>query len=162
MYRMPFVLAAMLVLGTATGYGQGSRDGTTAVTFQSSTYTDMRQLLAREAPATAVTIKANLGFPEEIKERYPAIIVVHSISGYRDSNEGYIAGELRKAGFATLTYDTFAARRTTGTVLQKSPAICRLAWRTHLQRCDGLRTNPGSTPVELPSSASPMAAKSRI
>lgn len=121
MYRMSFILVAMLALGTATGHCQGSRAGMTAVTFQSSTYSDMRQLLARQVPAAAVTIKANLGFPEQVSDRYPAAIVVHSISGYRDSNEGYVAGELRKAGFATLTYDSFAVRGTTGAALQGSP-----------------------------------------
>lgn len=121
MYRMSCILVAMIALGTATGHCQGSRAGMTAVTFQSSTYSDMRQILAREAPKTAVTIKANLGFPEQIRDRYPAVIVVHTITGYRDGNEGYVAGELRKAGFATLTYDSFAARGTTGTALQGSP-----------------------------------------
>ena len=68
------------------------------------------------------TLKANLGFPEQARDRYPAVIVVHTIAGYRDANEGYVAAELRKAGFVTLTYDSFAARRTTGTALQGSPS----------------------------------------
>jgi len=49
------------------------------------------------------------------------VIVVHTLGGFRDSNEGYVAAELRKAGFATLTYDSFAARGTTGQALQGSP-----------------------------------------
>jgi dienelactone hydrolase len=89
--------------------------------FQSATYSDMRQLLAREAATGAVTVKATLGFPEQMKDHYPAVIVVHTLAGYRDTNEGYIAAELREAGFATLTYDSFAARGTTGTALQGSP-----------------------------------------
>ena len=88
--------------------------------FQSSTYSDMRQLLAREAMTGAVTVKANLGLPEQVRDRYPAVIVVHTIAGYRDANEGYVAAELRKAGFATLTYDSFAARGTTGAALSGS------------------------------------------
>ena len=82
----------------------------------------------RHAPASgarsherAVTIKASLGFPDQVRDRYPAVIVVHGLSGYRDAHEGYIAAELRKAGFATLTYDTFAARGTTGASLSGSP-----------------------------------------
>jgi dienelactone hydrolase len=94
--------------------------GTTTITFQSATYSDMRQLLAREATTEAVTVKAALGFPEQMKDHYPAVIVVHTLAGYRDANEGYVAAELRKAGFATLTYDSFAARGTTG-MLQGSP-----------------------------------------
>lgn len=125
MYQMLCVLVAMIVYGTATGYCQGpqeaSQAGMTAVTFQSSTYSDMRQLLAREAATTAVTVKANLGFPKQVRNSYPAVIVVHTLAGYRDANEGYAAAELRKAGFATLTYDSFAARGTTGAALQGSP-----------------------------------------
>jgi dienelactone hydrolase len=41
--------------------------------------------------------------------------------GYRDANEGYVAAELRKAGFATLTYDSFAARGTTGEAMSATP-----------------------------------------
>jgi hypothetical protein len=29
-----------------------------------------------------------------------------TLAGYRDANEGHAAAELRKAGFATLTYDS--------------------------------------------------------
>src|SRR5450631_845053 len=93
-----------------------NRDGT-----QSAIYRDFRQLLAREAATGTVTIQANLGFPEAKKDRYPAVIVVHAVGGYRDTNEGYVAAELRKSGFATLTYDSFASRGTTGTALQGSP-----------------------------------------
>ena len=119
MYQMLCVLVATIAYGTATGHCQAAQAGLTAVTFQSSTYSDMRQLLARE-PTGAVTVKADLGFPEQARDRYPAVIVVHTIAGYRDINEGYAAAELRKAGFATLTYDSFAARGTTGEALQKS------------------------------------------
>jgi len=121
MYQMLCVLVATIAYGTATGHCQGSQAGMTAVTFQSSTYSDMRQLLAREATGGAVTVKAYLGFPEQVRDRYPAVIIVHTLAGYRDVNEGYAAAELRKAGFATLTYDSFAARGTTGAALSGSP-----------------------------------------
>lgn len=121
MYQMLCVLVATIAYGTAAGHCQGSQAGLTAVTFQSSTYGDMRQILAREAATAAVTVKASLGFPEQAKDRYPAVIVVHGIGGYRDAHEGHVAAELRKAGFATLTYDTFAARGTTGAALSASP-----------------------------------------
>ncbi|HZB93492.1 MAG TPA: dienelactone hydrolase family protein, partial [Stellaceae bacterium] len=120
MYRTFCVVVAMIACGIATGHCQGSQAGMTAVTFQSSTYSDMRQLLARKAPTGAVTINADLGFPDQVRDRYPAVIVVHTIAGYRDANEGYAAAELRNAGFATLTYDSFAARGTTGAALQGS------------------------------------------
>lgn len=120
MYQVLCVLMATIVYGTAAGHCQAAQASMTAVTFQSSTYGDMRELLAQEATGT-VTVKATLGFPEQVKDRMPAVIVVHAISGYRDSNEGYVAAELRKTGFATLTYDSFAARGTTGAALQGSP-----------------------------------------
>jgi dienelactone hydrolase len=118
------VVLAMIAYGSATGHcqssqGQASQAGLTAVTFQSSSYDDMRQLLARE-PTAAVTVKAILGFPEQVRDRTPAVIVVHTMAGYRDGNEGYATAELRKVGFATLTYDSFAARGTTGAALQRS------------------------------------------
>jgi dienelactone hydrolase len=125
MYQMLCVLLATIAYGSAAGHCQGSQAGSpagmTAVTFQSSTYSDMRQVLTREAATGAVTVKATLGFPEQVRDRYPAVIVVHTLAGYRDANEGYVAAELRKAGFATLTYDSFAARGTTGTALEGSP-----------------------------------------
>jgi hypothetical protein len=49
----------------------------------------MRQLLARKATTGAVTVKTTLGFPEQMKDHYPAVIVVHTLAGYRDANEGY-------------------------------------------------------------------------
>src|SRR5450432_3918525 len=120
MYQMLCVLLATIAYGTATGHCQAAQAGLTAVTFQSSTYSDMRQIMAHETPTGAVTVKANLGFPDQARDRYPAVIVVHTMAGYRDSNEGYAAAELREAGFATLTYDSFAARGTTGAALQRS------------------------------------------
>jgi dienelactone hydrolase len=100
----------------------GQAPGTSTITFQSSVYTDFRQLLAREAATGTVAVRANLSFPEEAKDRYPAVVVVHALGGYLDANEGYAAAELRKSGFATLTYDSFAARGTTGAALSGSPA----------------------------------------
>jgi dienelactone hydrolase len=122
MYQFLCVLMATIVYGTAPAHCQAPQTGTTiTITFQSSTYSDFRQLLARAAAAGTVTVRANLGFPEEAKDRYPAVVIVHTIAGYRDANEGYAAGELRKSGFATLTYDSFAARGTTGVAMSGSP-----------------------------------------
>jgi dienelactone hydrolase len=120
MYQILCVLMATIAYGTAVGHCQGPQAGTT-ITFQSSTYSGFRQLLTREAATGTVTIQANLRFPEEKKDRYPAVIVVHALDGYRDANEGYVAAELRKAGFATLTYDSFAARGTTGEAMSATP-----------------------------------------
>ena len=121
MYQILCVLLATIACGTAVGHCQTSQAGTTTITFQSATYNDMGQLLGRAATIEAVTVKATLGFPEQMRERYPAVIIVHTLSGYRDANEGYVGAELRKAGFATLTYDSFASRGTTGPALEGSP-----------------------------------------
>jgi dienelactone hydrolase len=105
-------LIAVPVFAVAVAHGQAL--GSNQLTFQSATYADFRQLQSRQAPAATVTVSANLSFPEQARDRYPAVVLVHSIAGYRDDNEGFYAAELRKAGFATLTYDGFAPRRTTG------------------------------------------------
>lgn len=118
MYQMLCVLIATFAYGTAVGNCQ---PGATTVTFQSSTYSDFRQLLTREAATGTVTVRASLAFPEAAKDRYPAVVVVHTLSGYRDANEGYVAAELRKSGFATLTFDSFAARGTTGAPMSSTP-----------------------------------------
>src|ERR1700737_2129155 len=121
MYQILCVLMATIGYATAAGYCQAPQAGTTVITFQSSTYSDFRQILLREAATGTVTVQATLGFPEQAKDRYPAIIIVHGLGGYRADNEGYVAAELRKSGFATLTYDSFAARGTTGAAMQGSP-----------------------------------------
>jgi dienelactone hydrolase len=115
------VLMATIAYGTAVGHCQAPQAGTTTITVQSSTYSDFRQVLVREAATRTVTIRATLSFPEEVRDRYPAVVVVHTLGGYRDVNEGYVAAELRKSGFATLTYDSLAARGTTGMAMQGSP-----------------------------------------
>ena len=121
MYRILRVLMATIAYGVAAAHCQTPQAGTTTITFQSSTYSDMRQLLAREAATGTVTVRASLRFPGEARDRYPAVVVVHTIRGYSETNEGYVAAELRKSGFATLTYDSFAARATTGSAMQGSP-----------------------------------------
>jgi dienelactone hydrolase len=115
----------LLVLVSVTAFAAGTVHGQTPVvpeqvSFQSATYVDPRQLLSREAPAATVTVPANLSFPDEVRDRYPAVVVVHTLGGYNEANEGQYAAELRRAGFATLTYDSFAARGATGLALSRS------------------------------------------
>jgi dienelactone hydrolase len=120
MHSRLFVMIAAFAFGIVTAHGQAPEARPTQVVFLSASYADFRQLLSGEAPAATVTVPATLSFPEEARDRYPAVVVVHSIAGYRDDNEGLYAAELRKAGFATLTYDGFAARGTTGLALSRS------------------------------------------
>jgi dienelactone hydrolase len=115
------VLIAAVALGAVTNNRwRDPRGASNQVTFQSASYAVFRQLLSRAAPAATVTVAASLSFPDEARDRYPAVVVVHTLGGYRDVNEGLYAAELRKAGFATLTYDSFAARGTTGLALSRS------------------------------------------
>jgi hypothetical protein len=67
-----FILAAGLTAVTMSLHCETPQAGTSQVSFQSSSYSDFRQLLAREVAAGTVTVRANLGFPEEAKDRYPA------------------------------------------------------------------------------------------
>jgi dienelactone hydrolase len=115
-----FVMIAALLSAAATAHGQASAAGSNQVTFQSASYADFRQLLSRQAPAATVTVSATLSFPDAARDRYPAVVVLHTIAGYLEANEGWYAAELRKAGFATLTFDSFAARGTTGLALSRS------------------------------------------
>jgi dienelactone hydrolase len=114
-------LFAAIAFGATAAHGQAPPPSPATITFQSATYNDFRQVLTRQAPTASVSIHAKLEFPEQGRDRYPAVIVVHSLGGYREANEGYFAAELRKAGYATLTYDSFAARGTTGQVFSSSP-----------------------------------------
>jgi dienelactone hydrolase len=116
-----FLAAAIaLALGITMGQGQTPRASAIQVAFQSASYSDFRQLLTRDAPTASVTVSATLRFPPEEKERYPAVVIVHTIAGYLESNEGHYAAELGKAGFATLTYDSFAARGTSGVAMSRA------------------------------------------
>src|SRR6478735_2620969 len=100
MHRILCVLITTIAYGTVAAHCQAPQAGTTAITFQSSTFSDFRQLLAREPATGTVTVQASLDFPEEAKDRYPTVVAVHTIGGYREANEGYAAAELRKSGFA--------------------------------------------------------------
>jgi dienelactone hydrolase len=113
------VIAALACI-TAIAHGQAPEASPGRVTFQSTSYVDFRQLLSREAPAATVTVTASVNFPDEARDRYPAVVVAHTIAGFNEANEGLYAAELRKAGFATLTYDSFAARGSTGIALSRS------------------------------------------
>jgi dienelactone hydrolase len=117
-----YALMAMFACGAMVAHCEPSQAGTNRITFQSFTYTDFRQLLAREPPTVTVTVRASLGFPHEARDKYPAIVIVHTIGGYLETNEGQAAAELRKSGFATLTYDGFAARGTSGLAISRTGA----------------------------------------
>lgn len=109
-WRALAVVAAAVAVGTALVHSQVREVGPIElVTLRSGSYADFRQVFVREAPA-GVSVPATLRFPDRARDRYPAVVVVHTISGFQEANEGWQAAEPRRSGFATLTYDSFSAR----------------------------------------------------
>lgn len=104
------VVVAVVTAATALMHGQvRGTDLIEQVTLRSGSYAGFREVFTREAPA-GVSVPATLRFPDQPRDRYPAVVVVHTISGFQEANEGWQAAELRRIGFATLTYDSFRAR----------------------------------------------------
>jgi len=114
MHRRTIICIATALLTTAMSYRYAPAAAAETVQFESATYQDFRQLLSGQGPTDRVSITAQLALPKKAQERYPALVIVHTLAGYQDANEGWHAAELRKQGFATLTYDGFASRGTTG------------------------------------------------
>jgi len=79
------------------------------VNIESATYKTLTAVLQGEK-GEPFTLEANLQFPDVDKARYPAVVLLHTIGSYRDSNEGWYAEQYRKAGFATLTYESIKTR----------------------------------------------------
>jgi dienelactone hydrolase len=102
-----YLLAAMTALVAAASTAQVNAE---TVMLRSGSYGDFRQLVSREAATNEVSIAATLSFPDAAQDHYPAIVIVHGLGGYVESNEGWHGAEFRKAGFATLTYDSPTAR----------------------------------------------------
>jgi dienelactone hydrolase len=101
----------LMVLSLAFGVAFAVPACAEQLTFQSGDYADFRQLLAGDAASSRINIVGTLTFPDEKRERSPAIVIVHTIGGYQEANEGWHAARFRQSGFATLTYDSPAARR---------------------------------------------------
>ncbi len=111
MYLRLATLITAAVFRVGIAQSETLADGRTEVVkFQSRSYADFRQVFTREAATATTTVSATLSFPDEAMDRYAAVVIVHTIAGYQESNEGWHAAQFRKAGFATLTYDSFAAR----------------------------------------------------
>jgi dienelactone hydrolase len=105
MRRLLLSLLFVLTAGGAFAQGSGER-----ITFRSATYANFRQIFTHAAPNASLDVSAKLSFPAASSGPVPAVVIVHTLAGFRDLNEGWQAEQLRDAGFATLTYDSFAAR----------------------------------------------------
>ena len=96
-------LALVLVFAAGGARAEGASE---PLTLRSVTYSNLRQLLTGAAPDAQVDVPALLNLPARLTSaRIPAVVVVHSLAGFREENEGWQARQLRQAGFATLTYD---------------------------------------------------------
>src|SRR5262249_43326382 len=102
------LLAVLLHLSAAAHVAQAQE----TIILDSASYADLRQLVTEPGSGAKVDVPARLGFPADGSGKYPAVVIVHTLGGYLESNEGWFAAEFRKAGFASLTYDSFAARKT--------------------------------------------------
>lgn len=100
------LLAATLLCATARA---DDRPPPAKVKIDSLTFEHLGKVLGGD-PGQPFALEADLDFPQTARERYPAIVVLHTIGGYRDANEGWAAGQYRKAGFATLVYESIASR----------------------------------------------------
>jgi len=82
------------------------------IEFESENYNDFREILMKK-PTSTVKLNSTLSFPDEAKEKYPAIVLLHSHGGYQETCEGWYANSFRRAGFAVLTYESFGPRNIT-------------------------------------------------
>jgi hypothetical protein len=97
---MPRLFLSLLVaFAASTALAQGTSE---TLTLRSATYSNFRQILTRASPDGQADLPAILNLPVTSSGRLPAVIVVHTLAGFRDQNEGWQAQRLREAGFATL------------------------------------------------------------
>src|SRR5215472_8604753 len=90
------LLTALLNLSAAAHAAQAQEK----FTLESASYADLRQLVTQPGSGSKVDVPAQLDFPADGKGKYPAVVIVHTLGGYQESNEGWYAAEFRKAGFA--------------------------------------------------------------
>jgi dienelactone hydrolase len=103
---------------------------------------------SREKQPGKLLLEPNSVFPKRLGIAIQLLSSFTLSAAIATANEGYVAAELRKAGFATLTYDSFAARGTTGAALSALPgylpigvadAYAALRFLSHEPRIDGDR-----------------------
>jgi dienelactone hydrolase len=101
------MIVALLPLFAVVAAQQASADE--KLIFKSTSFKHLGEALSG-VPGEPVDIKADLRFPPATENRVPAVVVLHTIGGYRESNEGWHSEQFRKAGFATLTYESISVR----------------------------------------------------
>ncbi|OPY78753.1 MAG: Dienelactone hydrolase family protein [Syntrophorhabdus sp. PtaU1.Bin058] len=116
--RMRLVLKAVFVVFflfcavrplPVTGAEPAAAGAREKIEFESESYKNLPDML-KDRPPSTVTITATLSFPDEVKEKYPAVILAHSITGFSEPCEGWYAKAFSKAGFAVLTMESARSR----------------------------------------------------
>lgn len=102
--KIGFMLAAFVV-----AIASGAALADEKIVIKSRTLKNMGEALSG-APGEPIEIEGDLRFPSSAGERFPAVILLHTIGGFRESNEGWHAEQYRKAGYATLTYESIRVR----------------------------------------------------
>jgi dienelactone hydrolase len=109
--------ATLVVLGQVSKTASAEQ-----VSFPSVTFANISQA-ARGNSISNVVVSADLNFPASAKTRYPVVVIAHASGGFIEANEGWFAAELRRAGFATLTYDSFKTRKWGGQTAGGDPRV---------------------------------------
>jgi dienelactone hydrolase len=121
--RLSLQLCAALALACAID----DRAAAEKLTIPSSTSTSYLFMTAPDPSAVPAQVPANLELPAAKKDRYPTVVIGHTIGGWYGPNEDWFAAELRKAGFATFTFDSFSPRKfgdvTHGNEPRTNPAV---------------------------------------
>ena len=78
-------LVALVAVGT---YAQFTSE---TFTLHSPSYSSFRQIFAHSAPDASVNVLAKLSFPAASSGSVPVVVIVHTLAGFRDQNEGWQA-----------------------------------------------------------------------
>lgn len=107
-YILFFIVCAVPPLSAvcAEPVATGARE---KIEFESENYTNLPDML-KGRPTSTVTIAAALSFPNEPKEKYPAIVLIHGSAGSSEACEGWYAGAFSREGFAVLTMESARLR----------------------------------------------------
>src|SRR3990167_7841055 len=104
------MVSAALIISAVGGWGARGDD---RVAFDSPLYPGEGNRVVpafkRGETSSNVKISGRLGYPDAVAGPVPAVIVAHTSAG-PGSDVTTVASAMRKAGFASLTYHSFAPR----------------------------------------------------
>lgn len=107
--NLRWLAAALLASAVASGAAHAQAPATEGrLTFPSANYENLGALIRGEGEP--VQAAATFALPAGAAVRVPAIVIAHTIGGYKDANEGWFADEMRTAGYASFVLDFFGPR----------------------------------------------------